>query len=373
MLNKSHMRYIVLAMILILAASYAISQEEKMTERKFELVTKPVWTTPSKSQGRTGTCWCFATTSFIESEVQRLTGQKFELSEMYTVYNAWLEKATYYARLGGKNNFSQGGLSHDFLYLVPKYGMVPTSDYSGLLEGQTSHQHFTMEKEMRTILDEQVKSRKPINEDFLKPLKEVLNKNIGAIPATITHDGKTMTPQEFANNVLKFNPDNYVELTSFSHMPFYKKASLLVPDNWMRYGNYYNVPLDDFMAVVDNAFNTGFSVAIDIDVSEKTNQGRQGFSYMPQDLEGKKVTQAEREEMFNDRRTTDDHLVHSVAIAKDQDGIKYYFTKDSGGPSRGPYQGFYYISENYYRAKVLAIFVHKDAVPAELKTKLGIK
>ena len=371
MLNKSHMRYIVLALILILAASYAISQEEKMTERKFEFVTKPLWTTPSKSQGATGTCWCFATTSFIETEVQRITGQKFELSEIYTVYNAWLEKAIHFARLAGNNNFSQGGLSHDMLYLVPKYGMVPTSDYSGLINGQTMHQHFKMGNELKKALEKQVKERKPINADFLKPLAEILDKNIGKIPAKITHDGKEMTPQEFANNVLKFNPDNYVEITSFTHMPFYKKAALLVPDNWMRYGNYYNVPLDDMMAVVDNAFKTGYSVAIDIDVSEKTNQSRKGFSYMPHDLKGTKVTQEEREAMFNDRRTTDDHLVHSVAIAKDQDGIKYYFTKDSGGPQRGPYDGFYYISENYYRAKVLAIFVHKDAVPAELRAKLG--
>lgn len=360
-----------LAAAMICFGSLIAFAQEELSDRTFTFVSKPSWTTPSKSQGRTGTCWCFSTTSLIETEAYRKGLGEFEVSEIYTVTNAYIEKMMRYLRLQGKNNFGQGGLSHDFALLVPKYGLMQKSDYSGMLEGQNGHNHSALFTELRTWLDETLKARKGLPEDWLATVTGVMEKHLGPRPATVTVGDKTMTPQEFARDVLKFDPADYVEITSFNHLPMWQRGELLVPDNWVRYEGYYNIPLEDFIAVMDHALKSGYSMVLDYDVSEKTNQGKRGISWMPHDLSGTVVTAEERQKMFDSFVTTDDHLVHTVGLATDQDGKKYYYTKDSGGPDRGPYQGFVYLSENYVRAKVLAIYLHKDGVPAEVRTKLG--
>lgn len=366
---------IVLVALISICSSQACSQETNRFETgdvEFEMINS-VWSTPSKSQGRTGTCWCFSTTSFLETEAFRLTGEKYELSEIFTVYNAYKEKAIRYMRLWGNNNFGQGGLSHDLLYLVPKYGMVRKSDYMGIPEGQEGHNHRELFKSLKEYLDATLKERKGVPEDFTQQCEAILDANVGAIPEKITVDGKEITPVQFASEYLKFDPDNYVELTSYSHLPFYQQVELLIPDNWMRNEAYYNIPLEEFVATAKHALKNGYSFVVDLDVSEKTNLGgKTGIKYMPHDLEGTTIDQAEREEMFNTLSTTDDHLMHTTGIARDGEGIIYFYTKDSGGPDRGPYKGFNYISENYLRGKVLAIFLHKDAIPAEIKAKLTI-
>jgi bleomycin hydrolase len=363
--------------VCLLTTAGVASQEEKpemMKNRVFEMVTTPVWTTPAKSQGYTGTCWSFSTTSLIESEAYRMTGKEFELSEIYNAYFAYIEKARRYLRLWGMANFSQGGLSHDLPYLIPKYGIVRDSDYSGLLEGQNIHNHRQLSKELKDHLQKMLDSKTTgPEEEWGEDFKQILASHIGAAPATIEYEGNSMTPQQFASEVLMFDPANYVEITSFLHLPMYEEVELLIPDNWMRYKGYYNVPLDTFTAIMENALAEGYSLVVDLDVSERTRDKELGIFYMPHDLEGKVLTAEEREAMFNDRRTTDDHLMHTTAVAVDQDGRKYFYTKDSGGTDRYPYKGFAYISENYVRGKVLAIFLHKDGVPDELCEKLGIK
>jgi bleomycin hydrolase len=343
------------------------------SNREFTFVADPAWTTPAKSQGWTGTCWCFSTTSFVETEAKRLTGKEFELSEIYTVYNMYGEKAKRFIRLHGNNNFGQGGLSHDMLYSIPVYGMVRDSDYSGMLPGQERHNHGEMFSLLKSNLDAIVANRRMGPSDqWTEAFNAILNTYIGKIPSDITYDGATMSPVEFARDVLKFDPDQYVEITSYTHMPFYSRVELLIPDNWMRYEGYYNVPLADFLAILDNALTTGNSVVIDVDVSEDTRNRDVGVYYMPHDLQGTVVEQAEREAMFNDWRTTDDHLMHTTGLAKDQDGTKFYYTKDSGGPDRYKFDGFAYLSENYVRAKVLAFLVNKDAIPDEIRSKLNL-
>lgn len=360
-----------LAAVLFCFTTVPAFAQEELSDRTFTFVGKPSWTTPSKSQGRTGTCWCFSTTSLIETEAYRKGLGEFNISEIYTVTNAYIEKGLRYLRLQGKNSFGQGGLSHDFALLVPKYGLMQKSDYSGMLPEQTGHNHGPLFMEMRTWLEETLKAGKGLPADWMATWVGIIEKHLGARPQMVTVGDKTMTPQEFARDVVKFDPADYVEITSFLHLPMWWQGELLVPDNWVRYEGYYNIPLDDFIAVMDHALKTGYSMVLDFDVSEKTNQGRRGVSWMPHDLNGTVVTAEEREKMFDTFATTDDHLVHTVGLATDQDGKKYYYTKDSGGPERGPYQGFVYISENYVRAKVLAIYLHKDGVPQDVRAKLG--
>jgi bleomycin hydrolase len=303
-----------------------------------------------------------------------MTGKEFELSEIHNAYYAYIEKARRFLRLWGMANFSQGGLSHDLAYLVPEYGIVRDSDYSGLLEGQARHNHQELSRELDDYLKKMIEAKiTGPEEKWAAEFRQIMAKHIGATPDTIDYEGKTMTPQQFASEVLMFDPANYVEITSFQHLPMYEKVELLIPDNWMRFKGYYNVPLDTFITTMENALAEGYSLVVDLDVSEKTRDKDLGIFYMAHDLEGTVLTAEEREAMFNDRRTTDDHLMHTTAVAVDQDGRKYFYTKDSGGADRYPYKGFAYISENYVRGKVLAIFLHKDGVPEDLREKLGIR
>jgi len=337
-------------------------------------ISNQVWATPAKDQGRTGTCWCFSTTSFIESETKRLTGKEFELSEMYTVYFSYLEKGERYLRLWGNNNLGQGGLSHDLQYLVPKYGMVRKSDYSGLMPEQEGHNHRSLFNDFKQYLDGIVETRAGFPDNFREACTEILTRNLGAPSEKITVDGNEITPVEFASEILQFDAANYVEITSYSYMPFYQRGELLVPDNWMRSEEYINVPLEDMVAIAKHALENGYSFVVDLDVSETTNlSGDRGIKYLPEDLTGEVIDQARRDAMFDSLATTDDHLMHTVGLATDGEGLVYFYTKDSGGQGYGPYEGFSFISENYFRGKVLAIFLHKDAIPDSIRSQLSIQ
>lgn len=347
-----------------------ILKDEK-SGKEFTVVTE-LWRTPAKSQGWTGTCWSFSTTSFFETEAYRLGRGEFDLSEIYTVYYAYLEKALRYVRLNGKANFSQGGLSHDLLYLIGKYGLVPESSYSGLGEDQPRHNHVVLSREATKLVDSVLENKKGISDEWIGNLKEILNTHIGGVPVIIEHDGREMTPQEFSSEVLALPFDDYIEFTSYTHMPFGKQCELLIPDNWMHYSGYYNVELDDFIRIVDFALEQGYSLTFDLDVSEPMFYLGYGYAVVPEDEEGTVVNQEMREKMFADLSTTDDHLEHCVGVAKDENGKKFYLLKDSGGQAVGPFEGHEFISENYVRAKVLAIMVHKDGVPQDILERLGI-
>jgi len=358
----------------LFSASLLVAQVESNRFENGEVtftISDSVWSTPAQDQGRTGTCWCFSTTSFIESEAKRITGEEYALSEMYTVYFAYMEKGKRYLRLWGNNNFGQGGLSHDLKYLVPTYGMVRKSDYTGMKPEQTGHNHRALFNDFKNYLDSVIESKAGFPENYEEQCAAILSENLGTPPETISINNSEMTPVEFARDTLKFNADDYIEITSYSYMPFYERGELLVPDNWMRNEEYYNVPLEDLVAIARHALENGYSFVVDLDVSESTNLGRsQGIKYMPEDLTGKVIDQEMRDAMFDSLATTDDHLMHTTGLATDGEGLLYFYTKDSGGTDYGPYQGFSYISENYFRAKVLAIFLHKDALPENIRSRL---
>jgi bleomycin hydrolase len=314
------------------------------------------------SQGVTGTCWSFATTSFLESEHQRLHKKTIDLSEMYFARMAYLEKARRYVMLQGKTQLSEGGLSHDLPVLIRLHGAVPESAYSGLCNGSTRHDHKELFELVKAALQVLAKEDWKPSKHWETAILGIVDAYVGTPPKSVSIEGKTLSPKEYADDVLKLPIDDYVEVMSSGATPFHQAAELLVPDNWLRYQGYWNVPIDEFMESLDHALRTGYSVAVDCDVSEPGFKN--GIAKLSSKLETPgAVTQEIRDSMFRGRETTDDHLMHIVGIAKDKDGGTFYLTKNSWGESASPFGGNCYLSAAYVRAKALAFMVHKDGMP----------
>jgi bleomycin hydrolase len=337
----------------------------------------------TENQCQTGTCWSFATVSFLESEALRKSGISVDLSEMYNVRINYPLKADSYVRYQGKQQFGPGGLSHDAINVLRDYGVVPESAYSGLKTGVTEHNHNTLD----AILESTVKSvvEKKLNEDnqdWKRAINGILDAEIGPLPdATFAHNGKKHTAASFRDE-LKLNAADYVSITSFSHHPYYSSFVLEVPDNWSK-GSFYNVTMDDLGRIADNAIDNGYTIAWDADVSEKGFSFQQGVAIIPAEQPKKEEfwtklhtelvpTQQMRQDAFDRYETTDDHLMHITGKSKDQNGNIYFITKNSWGTSN-PFKGYQHVSKSYFLMKTVAIVVHKDAIPADVKTKLGLK
>lgn len=360
-------------------------------------VDKELPRTPVKDQYWTGTCWCFATTSFLESELIRLGKGETDLSEIYTVRGAYPLKALNYIQMHGDANFGQGGQAHDVFDTMALNGAVPESVYSGMNIGENRHNHGEMMSVLTGILDAVLKNNngRKLTPRWLDAVNAVLDVYLGKSPETFSYKDKTYTPQSFAAEFMGLNPADYIELTSYSHHPWYKQCRLEIPDNWNYNSNYYNLPLDEFEAVAENSIKNGYTLVWDGDVSERdfspggspTEYGA-GYAIVPEKdwddmtraerkvkisapFKEKTITPELRQETFNNHSTTDDHLMHLVGIAHDQTGARFYLIKNSGGEDRA-YKGYLYMSSAYFRLKTTAMMVHKDALPNELKAKLGL-
>ncbi len=341
-------------------------------------VTQKVECTPVKSQDRTGTCWSFATASFLESEIIR-NGKGFhDLSEMYVVRNVYRDKAQNYVLRQGKANFSQGSLSHDLIKVAHRHGVVPEAVFSGKLEGEEIHDHSELSSILKGMLDGVLK-RKRLSKKWKMAFDAVLDTYLGEVPEQFDFEGKTYTPQTYADH-LGINPSDYVSITSYTHHPFYESFVLEIPDNYSN-GSFYNVPLADLQAIVKHAVDQGYSVAWDGDVSEKGFSAKAGLAVLPvdekrEDLfekpgDEQKVSQDLRQETFESYSTTDDHLMHLTGMAKDQNGTVYYQIKNSWGEI-SDYKGYLYMSEPYFQLKTVAIMVHKDAIPRAIAEKMNL-
>jgi aminopeptidase C len=357
--------------------------------------------TPVKNQASTGTCWCFATTSFIESELLRMGKGEYDLSEMYIVRNNYADKLRDNFIQQGKGNLGEGSVGHDWITEFTKNGIVPEEVYTGLNYGLPNHNHNELNEFVNAIATVPLKRNKE-SDQYYAVVDAVLDTYLGKSPTSFTYKGVGYSPKSFSAS-LGINPDDYVEITSLTLFPFYTLGVVPIPDNWRKV-NYYNVPLDELIQIMDYSLKNGYTVAWDGDVSEKGFSHAKGVAIIPElektDLYsaadkarlGKmtkeeltaeayklskpfpevKVTQEFREEGFDTKKTTDDHLMHLTGIVKDQNGTKYYITKNSWGTSRNSFGGYLNMSENYVRAKTIAIMVHKNAIPAEIKTKLGL-
>lgn len=343
-------------------------------------IVKQTESTPVKNQANTGTCWSFSTTSLVESTSIKDGVGEIDLSEMFTVRSIYTEKAKNYILRQGSAQFGPGGLGHDVIQAIESYGAIPESVYSGLLLGANSHNHSKLDTQLKNYLDSLLKSR-PVPDNWMTGFQGILDEHLGKAPATFMYREKQYTPQTFAKEVLKFKADDYVNITSFSHHPFYVPFILEVPDNFKN-GSYYNVPLNELIELTQRAVETGYSVMWDADVSNKYFNQSAGYAIQwsggekPQalnpDLEEIKYDQATRQRLFESLVTQDDHLMHLVGIEKSKAGKKYFMVKNSWGEI-GPFKGFIHVSETYFAINTISLVVPKAALDPKLKAKLGIK
>lgn len=355
-----------------------------------------------KDQNKSGTCWAFSGLSTIEDNVKRKTGEDLDLSEMYVVRQAYIDKAKKWMRMNGTINFAQGGSFADVLNATSEYGAIPEEVYSGLNYGEDKHSHYEMaealEAYLKAILNRGNRNKK-LSTAWLSGFTGILDAYLGAAPESFTYKGKTYTPQSFAKEK-GLEPENFINFTSFTHHPFYEWVTLEIPDNWA-WTQSMNVPMEDMLAVVDNALEQGYTVMWAADVSEGGFKWRKGYAVLPagksdkdmtdtelsrwvklsdKDREDEKydikgpvkeqtVTQQSRQEGFDNYETTDDHGMVIVGTATDQEGNRYYKVKNSWDTNQ-LYDGYLYVSVPYFLAKTIGVGVHKDAVPSSVNKQM---
>ena len=383
------------ALAAIMLSLSAVAQEVKQDKPEFTVV-KQAPVTSVKNQYRSGTCWCYSALSFVESEIIRQKGIEVDLSEMFVVNHAYFDRAVKYIRLDGKLGFSAGSSFGDVFEVIKSYGIVPQDVYSGMNYGT----ELPVQGELDAVLEGFVKAlvtnpNRKLTPAWKPAFQGILDAYLGEIPATFKAEEKAFNPLTY-RDYLGINTDDYINLTSFTHHPFYEPFIIEVCDNW-RWGSAYNLPIEELMEVMYNAVENGYTIAWGADVSEK-GFTRSGIATVPDfenkvtagsdqerwvgksetgkeesaPAEEKVITQEMRQLAYDNKETTDDHGMHIYGLAKDQNGNPYFIVKNSWGKA-GDYEGIWYASDAYVRYKTLNIIVHKDALPKSIKKKLGIK
>ncbi len=325
------------------------------------------WHNPVISQGNTGTCWCFSTTSMYESEVKRLYQKEVKLSEMFTVYWEYVEKARCYIRERGESLFSQGSEANAVTRIFRKYGAVPWQEYTGLKDGRKYFSHADMYREMNSFLKGLKSSNDWNEEEALETIKSIMNFYMGVPPEKFEYEGKTVTPMEYLSKVIMINPDDYVEILSYSQQPYWKQVEYEVPDNWWHSSEYYNVPLNTFMEILKEGIRNNYTVSIGGDVSEAGFSRETNVALVPDfDIPSDYINENARQFRFSNKTTTDDHGMHLIGFYE-KNGDDWYLIKDSSSGSRNVGKdderfGYYFFSEDYVKLKMMNFTIHKDAI-----------
>lgn len=354
-----------------------------------------------KDQNKSGTCWAFSGISTLEDNVMRKGGPELDISEMFVVRNAYIEKAKKFMRMNGTVNFSQGGSFADVINMVAQYGAMPEEAYPGLNYGEAKHSHYEMaealEAYLRAVLNRGTKNKK-LSDAWLAGFEGILDAYLGKAPETFTWNGKTYTPLQWSKE-MKLEPENFVNVVSFTHHPFYQNFVLEIPDNWA-WTESMNVPLEDLQRITDNALEKGWTVMWAADVSEGGFKWNKGYALLPDDKDSKdmtdtelsrwvklsdkdrenskfdingpvkekSVTQESRQKAFDNFETTDDHGMVIVGIATDQEGNKYYKVKNSWDTNQ-LYDGYLYVSVPFFLEKTIGVGVQPDAIPNDIRKK----
>ena len=347
---------------------------------------KPIFAlgvTDVKDQGHSGTCWSYTGASFLESEMMKKKKQPVDLSEIYTARKVYLEKAINYLRMHGALTWGDGGELHDIINIYRKYGAVPQSVYTGLINGATVNNFNEMQKDLEGYLKGIVESEK-VPADWKQVFEQKLDTYLGAVPKTFLYNGKMYDPKSFAKEVVGLEDEKYIEMLSVEHKPKYQNTLMAVPDNWS-YDYAFNVSMEDIIRTIDYALSKGYTVAWAADVSEKYFSWKNGLALVPEkdykDLteaeqkdyfhvywNEKEITPALRQQGFDNYETTDDHAMHIVGLAKDQKGREYYIVKNSWGADNDN-KGYLYVSKNYVRYKTMSILVNQKGTPKDLLKK----
>ncbi|MFZ4399082.1 MAG: C1 family peptidase [Bacteroidales bacterium] len=320
------------------------------------------WHNNPLNQGLTGTCWCFAGTSFVESEVERCTKQKIKLSEMYTVYWEYVERARYFVEKRGNMYFNEGSESNAVLRMMRKYGAVPSYIYTGKTVGKTIYNHAKMLDEMLNYLASVKKNDQWNEEIVINTIKNILNFYMGEPPTTFNYGGKTITPLSFYTDILHFNAANYFSFMSTKEISFNQKGLLDEADNWWKSDDYYNLSLNEYMKLLTKAITKGYTIAICGDVSEPGYNSQNQVAIIPSfDIPAEYIDQDARQYRLENKSTTDDHCIHIVGF-QIKDGKYWFLIKDSGsGGFDGKTKGYRFYHEDYVKLKMMNLLMHKDA------------
>ncbi|MDD7038567.1 MAG: C1 family peptidase [Alistipes senegalensis] len=393
---------------LCLAGGAAAQTTEKTAPEGYRFTdVKILPVTSVKDQSRSGTCWCYSTLSFLESEILRAGGPELDLSEMWIVRNIYFEKAVKYVRLHGSLNLAVGGQAHDVTGGIQRYGIVPEEVYPGLNYGYDKPNFDEIDAVIKAYADAVIaaaskrRDGSKLTTAWQAGLNGILDAYFGAMPEKFTYEGKEYTPASFAAS-LPIDMNDYIEFSSFTHHPFYTEFAMEVPDSW-NWDKVWNVPLDEFMRIIDSSLEKGYTIAWGTDVSEKGFSRTKGLGIIPEaDLEGMEGTEAEkwgkltqkekeaalynfekpgkertitqelRQEGYDNYETTDDHGMQIVGTAVDQNGTPYYKVKNSWAQV-GPYDGYWYFSRPFVAYKTMTVLVNKNGVPKEILKKIGLK
>lgn len=394
-------KILTVAALSLCCLSIAAQESDKKEEGFVFTTVKEAPITSVKNQNRSSTCWAFSSLGFLESELLRQGKGEFDLSEMFVVHKTMEDRAVNYVRLHGSSSFAPGGSFYDIVYCYRNYGMVPQEAMPGIMYGDSLPVHNELDAVAGAYVNAIAKGRfSKLSPVWKNGLIGIYDAYLGQCPTEFTYKGKSYTPRTFADNALGLNMDDYVSLTSYTHHPFYTQFPIEIEDNW-RLGNSYNLPLNEFMAVMENAVNNGYTFAWGSDVSEE-GFTRDGIAVVPDAEKGaelagsdmahwlgmsaadkrkeitnkpmpeKEITQEMRQEAYDNWQTTDDHGMLIYGLAKDQTGKEYFMVKNSWG-TKSKYKGTWYASKAFVAYKTMNILVHKNAIPKEIAKKLGIK
>ncbi|MGQ9847069.1 MAG: C1 family peptidase, partial [Bacteroidales bacterium] len=324
---------------------------------------KKIFHNPPICQGNTGTCWSYSATSFFESEIYRISGKKVKLSEMYAVYWEYVERAIDFVNTRGKTYVDEGSEASALLRIYQKYGAVPYSAYIGKPNYRIHHSHREMVKEIKNFLS-QVKENNIWNEEYVvNVVKSLLNAEMGAPPTSFSYEGKEYTPKSFLNDYMQIKPTAYFRFMSTMSAPFYEKSELVENDNWWHDREYYNVPADTFVKLINKALEKNYSVCLCGDVSEAGyDHNEQKVAVVPVfDIPSSQINESSREMRLQNETTTDDHCIHVIGYYQ-KDGKYWYLIKDSNGNTfDGTNPGYRIYSEDYVKLKMMNIMINGEA------------